>query len=342
MKLAPIISILGFLLLALPALAAQRIMVLGQSVVASEVDFAVDGKSIHSFTVAEPLWLPLARGNSVLVTGTAFLHLSGKISAVLSQGPSSLRWRLRDGRELLLDCGARLGKDFQQISRVASFYESGEYRMGCSLPEPTEILAEGGNSLKVSGAIDFFANGSLEYAEKANGILPMDETELTIRPGSEIAFHQNGKPRFFTPADKSEFATYQGRYGKMVFGQRLSGRAVSTGMFSNGKVEKGILQKEIFLGELKLQLPPGTGLVFENEEDPQLVDIVFAEPMLLRTSGILASFSALHREPEKKRMFLTLSEPMSFFRPDNGKLITAKAGAILGVSDSWEILSVTQ
>jgi hypothetical protein len=325
----------------LSPLAAQAdlIRVHGIDVDARNIEYFVGSNKIHSFSPASPVIFPFARGNAFPSSDTVYLREDGSISVMVSRAPETLEWKLADSRALSLDCGMKRNGWGDLVPRIVSFHENGEYKNGCALTAPFSFRY-GPNSVEASGSIDLHSNLSLAYAGKIlSGKLKIGGKLVDLLPGTEIAFHANGLPNFFTLAKEESFRSNQGQFGELLFAQN-SLRPVSTTLFEDGSVEKGILGKDMPLTELGIIVPAGSGIGFslENGKLSFWLAILSANQRIL-AQGNPFTASRVGVDQQSKKYEAVVAETFTFKGPD-GQLMDIPPGSIVTLSDTLEILSI--
>jgi hypothetical protein len=320
---------------------AERILVHGIEVEARNIQYFVASNKIHSFEPVEPVVFPLARGNA-FPTGpsgeTIYLRENGSISLITSRNPEKIEWDL-GGRTISLDCGQKRNGLGDLVPRLVSFHENGEYKSGCQLLTPTSFPS-GSSQVDVSGSLDLHEDRSLAYAGILNsGKVIINGKESNLLVNTEISFHANGRPNFFTLAKGESFSSQQGVFGEVLFVQSFS-RPVSTTLFTDGTVEKGIIGKDLTFAELGITVPAfsGVGFTFVNGQ-MRLWLAIFSANQTIPALGFPFVASRVGLHPEYGKYEAVVAETFTFKLPD-GLLIDVPPGSIVTLSESREILAI--
>lgn len=333
---------LACLILSIPALNAsaepQKIVVMGTEVLVDKIGYFAGSKTISNFTVINPVEFQFPRGNKVLARDTVYLHSNGNISLIVSPEKLDLSWKTFDGREAFLDCGARPGTiDVPRTARMITFHNNGEYRSGCAAYNGLMFKDALGNEVTVSGSLDVTPEFKLLYGQKVSeGAVKAGDSLVKLLPGSEAAFYPSGAPRFFTMILGETFSVNQPNYGKLTFRQK-EGKSISTSLFENGQIDKGIIAQDLTLIDSTVKIPAGSGIIFSAETN-QITDIIFTIPAAIEAQGysILASSFSV----EDSFYALVVAKEFKFKNPSNGLMIVVPAGSQVALSKNMEIIGI--
>lgn len=330
----------ALLLCALSPLAAKAelIRVHGVELEARNIQFFVGSNKIHSFEPVNQVLFPLARGNAFPSGETVYLRENGSISLIVSRTPEKTQWDLGN-RKILLNCGQKRNEFMDLVPRMVTFHENGEYKAGCTLASPASFVSAGG-TVDVSGNIDLHADLSLAYAGTLNsGKLAFAGRQVNLLAGTEIAFHPNGTPNFFTLAKGESFRSKQGSFGELLFVQSFS-RPVSTTLFPDGTVEKGILGEDLPFAELGITIPALSGAGFIVEKGQlRLWLAIFSAKQTIPAIGFPFVASRVGLHPEYSKYEAVVAETFTFRKP-HGLLLDVPPGSIITLSESREILAI--
>jgi hypothetical protein len=331
---------LTMLTLSISPLAAQAemIRVHGVELEARNVQYFVASDKIHSFEPVNPVVFPFARGNTFPSGEMVYLRENGSISLIASRALEKTEWDL-GGRKISLDCGQKRNGFGDLVPRLVSFHENGEYKSGCALLAPASFSSAQGK-VNVSGSLDLHSDLSLAYASTLNsGKAVISGKEANLLANTEIAFHSNGAPNFFTLAKGESFRSKQGSFGELLFVQSLS-RPVSTTLFADGTVEKGIIGEDLPFAELGITVPAlsGTGFTVENGQ-LRLWLAIFSANQMIPALGYPFVASRIGLSQENGKYEAVVAEPFTFKRPD-GLLLDVPPGSIVTLSESREILAI--
>lgn len=327
--------ILSLLFLSSLAQANEKIVVMGQEVDAVRVS-RMDGQ-VHTFEVASPVTFTLARGNQVRVDYFATLHKNGNLSLVIPRDPLLINWKTADGRVVELSCNARFVNGIGELARTINFFDNMEYHRGCGSVKPVAFDTLFGR-LEVSGDIDVMADFRLEWAQF------VDSGELMIQgqpvaPGvGEIAFYPSGAPRFFKPKLGSSFTQKHALYGELRFTQ-LQDQMVTYRFFEDGRVARGILGSPVFHKIAGLELPAGTGVIF-NDDGSDISDMLFAQTIRYQADKAVVPASRVGIDFKNKYINLLVAEPFKFVPQGSDKAMTVPVNAMVGLDFERHIVGV--
>jgi hypothetical protein len=244
---------------------AEIIRVHGLELEARDIEYFLASDKIHRFRPAKPVAFEFAGNNFFPASDEVFLRENGTISLIVSTASEAIDWKISGSRVLPLNCGPKKNNWGNPVPRMVSFHENGEYDRGCSAAKPVEFSVPGGGIIEAQGDLDLNPDQTLAYASSlVRGSLRLKSGEVGLKPGSEIAFHENAQPHFFTMAAGQSFRAHQGEFGEILFVQNPH-RPVSTGLFENGSVERGIIGQNVPFRELGISIPEGSGLVFTQK-----------------------------------------------------------------------------
>lgn len=319
-------------------LLATPITLHGVTFEAEALGYYVDSPLLHSFRVKEPVRLPFRDGNELTVRMDGYVHRNGSISILTMMEAEDIRWVRPDGRVLRLVCSARF---YNGVAgpRIVSFHENRQYKSGCDTPYGEEFVDGNGSKISVFGSLEVSADFELRHAGKVGtSHLNLGSTSVTLLAGTELNYHNNGKPRFFTMVHGQVFESEQGAYGKLSFTQK-EGKHTVTILQENGSVEKGILAQEVKHRELPFVLEKGTGVGFDSES--VLTDMIFVQPKVIEAKGdYKINSSRFFWDRAKGYYNLVVAEEFFFVNPENGNFILVPVGSLVGLNMNWEVIGI--
>jgi hypothetical protein len=324
-----------------PNALAEKIRAQGIEVEAENIGYYVDSSLVHHFRLVQPTKFSFIRGNTFLAHSEVYLNTDGSISTIISYEPQAIGWKLPQGRVLPIECGQKKNRWGDLVPRVVNFYPNGEYKSGCSAKSAVSFPEAGGKEIAVFGDIDLLRNGGLAYASRVStGRLSVNGQEVDLLPGSELAFHPSGAPYFFTLFHGQSFRAKQAQFGPALFTQN-AGLPVSTTLFENGAVERGILGQELPLPELGLTIPAGSGVAFDQKGGELAISLaLFSRPVRLQAGGYSFLIKKAVSNPEVGHMEVTTDEAFTFTHPDSGAQMDVPPGSLILLSETREILAI--
>jgi hypothetical protein len=117
-------------------------------------------------------------------------------------------------------------------------------------------------------------------------------------------------------------------------------RPVSTTLFEDGSVEKGILGQDMPLNELGITVPAGSGAGFSLESGKLsfwLAILSASQKIMAQNNPFTASRVGV--DPQTKKYEAVVAETFTFKGPD-GQLMDIPPGSIVTLSETLEILSI--
>lgn len=318
---------------------AELLRVHGVEVEAQNIQYFLASNKIHSFDPVNPVVFPFARGNAFPSGETVYLREDGSISLIVSRASDKVEWGLGGENKISLDCGAKRNGFGDLVPRLVGFHENGEYKSGCQLAAPAGFSGSQG-TLEASGTLDLHPNLSLAYASNVvSGQVLLAQKPAKLLAGTEIAFHENGTPNFFTLAKGESFRSKQGGFGELLFVQSMS-RPVSTTLFADGSVEKGILGEDLPFAELGITVPAlsGAGFTLVNGQ-LRLWLAIFSANQAIPATGYPFVASRLGLDPQSGKYEAVVAETFTFRQPD-GLLMDIPPGSIVTLSETRDILAI--
>jgi hypothetical protein len=324
-----------------PKAFAEKVRAQGIEVEAKEISYYVDSNIVHHFRLVQPTKFSFIRGNTFLAHDEVYLNTDSSISTIVSYEPQELSWELPQGRVLKIDCGQKKNMWGDLVPRVVNFYPNGEYKSGCSAKDVVSFPETNGKEVAVFGDIDLLQNGGLAYASRVStGDLSVNGQEVGLLPGSELAFHPSGAPYFFTLIHGQSFRVKQAQFGEVLFTQN-AGLQVSTSLFENGAVERGIIGQELSFPELDLKIPAGSGVAFDQKGGELAISLaLFSQPMRLQAGSYSFLIKKAGFNPEMGHMEVTSDEAFTFTNPDSGTQMDVPPGSLILLSETREILAI--
>jgi hypothetical protein len=317
---------------------ATPITLHGVTFEADRLGYYVDSPLLHSFRALESVNLPFINGNTFPVDGDGYVHRNGSISTLTVMQENDVLWKRPDGRVVRFSCQPRFFNGTKG-PRIVSFHENREYKLGCDTPYGEEMIDKAGSKISVFGSLEVDQNFNIIYGNKiGTSVLNLPLGKVTLLAGTEISYHKNGTPYFFTLVHGEKFLSEQGKYGKLEFTQK-SGKHVSTKMFANGAVEKGILAAPLKHQELPFELEAGTGVSFD--EDLVLSDMIFLSPKVVNAlPDYKIKTSRFYWDRAKGYYNLIVAEEFFFVNPENNNFILVPVGSLVGLNSKWEIIGL--
>lgn len=260
---------LGLIAAAIPGQAAEKMRIHGVEVeveVLSQRPARAGGVTVHAVRLLAPQVFQFAGDHKIELSGQIFLHDNGNIW--MSEGTKSkapLVWTTASGR-VILNCSERpVMSGVVLAQRSIQFHDNGQYMMGCESHAAGHFQTEAGGSVEIEhrAVVDLNRQGELKYASVIKGghlVLPQGRVDL--RAGSEIAFFESGKPAFFTVAEGNSVSIpISATASVQVYS---ASRGVSTSLFENGWLERGLVATDYRIESLGLQVPRGSSFIFEQ------------------------------------------------------------------------------
>lgn len=277
-------------------------------------------KVIHSAILREPE--DFSFFNQIIrVEGQVLLHDNGNlwvIEGLKSKKPLSLITPLL---QLNLNCSQRPEVNNVILpKRMVEFHSNGQYFRGCqslsasslSLPDGTEIV------ISATAQIDLSEQGNLTYASSINQwqlILNTKNNQKTILPlmkGTEISFHENQTPHFFTPQSHLRFQVSISESENLWI--QSGEHPVSVQQNEKGHLERGILGQDLIVGPQQIKLPQGSAVIYENSI---LQFAKFPQPMKMTLDSYALLISQIQFDESGAGQTFEVSEPFVFYPPED-------------------------
>ncbi len=325
-----------FLFLAQFALATP-ITLHGVTFEADSLSYYVDSNLLHSFRAVEPVTLPFIDGNKFPVRIDGYVHRNGNISTLSVMEDQDILWKRPDGKSVRFACTPRYYNGAKG-PRMVSFHENRQYKMGCDTPYGEEFIDAAGSKITVFASLEVSDKFELRHAGKIGTTqLKLPSNPVTLLAGTELNYHANGKPRFFTLVHGEVFTAEQGKYGKIKFTQK-EGKHVSTTLFENGSVERGILAEAIQHQDLPFQLEAGIGVSFDA--DLVLTGMIFSSPKEVQAKDYKILVDRFMWDRQRGFYNLNVAEDFFFVNPENNDFVLVPRGSLVGLNLQWEIIGI--
>ncbi len=316
---------------------ATPITLHGVTFEADSLGYYVDSDLLHSFRTVAPVTLPFADGNQFPVRLDGYVHRNGNVSTLTAMEDRDILWKRPNGQTIRLACNPRFLNGVKG-PRVVSFHDNRQYKMGCDTPYGEEFIDAAGSKITVFASLEVNEKFELRHAGKIGSTqLNLPSNPVTLLAGTELNYHANGTPRFFTLVHGQTFTSEQGQYGKLKFTQK-DGKHTSTMLFENGKVERGVLAETIQHRDLPFQLEAGTGLNFDA--DLVLTGMIFPTPKEIQAKDYKILVDRFYWDREKGFYNLNVAEDFFFVNPQNNDFILVPRGSLVGLNLQWEIIGI--
>ncbi len=176
----------------------------GKDVEVTNFSFYSGTEKLHTGSFIKPYTFEMADNNVIEFGNHFWLDENGKIMMVGQIG--YLTYLLPDGSSLLLDCNKRF-QNGMEMGRIISFHPNGRYKMGCNSMSQKWFETEYAKlNIRFKSFLELDEQGNIAYANKLSddSFIKFGEQNVHIFQSSEVAFHKNGTPRFFTLKEGEE------------------------------------------------------------------------------------------------------------------------------------------
>jgi hypothetical protein len=266
------------------------------------------------------------------------LNMDGSLSSILvAQEKLEVPWKTPSGEIFPFSCGKKLDSEMGgKVSRMVTFFPSGEIREGCDGLRLIFHKTANGSRIQALGRMGFSEKFELVYSNMVyTGDVKVGDVLLPLVPRSEIDFHPNGNPHFFTMKHGQKFVVDQPLYGKLEIQQKdEKEHAASNSLFEDGSLETGILSQDLVHKHIPdMKIPAGSGVRFDPDDHTKIYNVLFASPQDFKTKDYGVRKIKFIVWYEKQNLYrISVTETFTVVDPVTQKKLEVTPGSVLNVN----------